>query len=615
MKKQALISKIHDVDAKIQSTRKVTRKAMDKLDRDGAELQTRGFRELSGVGIENSDWPFTLVQADSELWQNAWALTSRCRDLMRSNSLYIKYRNSLMANIFGDKGIVLRMKIKETEDRVVNSPAEKWALVAHENRIKRLLDYASSKQGTPLQVYRAYHLAEALERSRPEDILTQRAMIKVGAPDVFANMLIERRWDEWQRCEFCDIRKTRDYNTLRQLRLIQAVTDGDCFIRFIRSPGRNKFGFSLQVINAEWCDRFYNTLLPNGNVVIMGIEYEMTVWGVGAPVAYYFIKRQPQDWQFTIPGAFNFSGGHLHVRIDAEEIIHYARPVDADATRPAPWIATTIPKGRQLDQAELYEVIAMREEATKVGFLQSTINAAGGQDVATPDPRTGIPKWKVGAGDIIPLPWGVEYKERDPKHPTANIPGFSKEMIRRISAGMPGADYNVIANDLENINFSAGRLGRLDTNEQCKMIQAFDIDRAERPIFEAWLEMSLMTGAIELPLPKFAKFNKPVFTGRRWAQVDEVKAETAAAMRIQNNVSNWAIECDEGGVDFETVIAEKAENLMVMEQYGIDPTLTVSEPPKQTAIGEDDEDTEPEQPPVANGSAKKPKSKNRLALL
>lgn len=583
--------------------------------------ETRGYREIAGVGPENSDWPLTLVSDDSDLWQNVWALTSRCRDLLKTNPVYIKYRNSLMANIFGENGIMLRMKIKETEDRVVQSPAEKWALIAHEKRIQRLLDWAERRHGYPAEQYRAFHLAEGLSRSRPEDIISGRAMIKVGEPDVFANIRIEALWKEWKRAENCDLRQQRNYTVLCQLRLISAVRDGDCFIRLLRSPKRNKFGLSIQIINAEWCDRFYNTQLENGNVVIMGIEYQMTEWGVGEPTAYYFIKRQPQDWQFSIPGAFNFTGGHLHVRIDADEIIHYARPVDADATRPAPWIASTIPKGRQLDQYELYEVIAAREACTKVGFLWSDVVAEGGNGQVPIDPKSSLPKWRVGPGDIIPLNYGVKYQERDPAHPTQNMPAFSKEMLRRISAGLPGSDYNVLANDLENINFSAGRLGRLDTNEMCKMIQTFDIDTAERPIFETWLEMGMITGAIPFGFSeaKYAKLNRPLFQGRRWNGVDETKDVTAAALRVANKFSSRGRECAEEGRDFEEIAFELAEEEMLLESLGMASTMTVeSPPPVEPAEDAADGEDKPVASTNGNGNGKKPAKKskgNRLPLL
>lgn len=541
----------------------------------------RGYRDIVSLGGQNSDWVMQSLSEDADLWQNAYALTSRVRDLFKTNPLYVKYRELLWANVFGENGIMLRMKIKETEDRVIHTPDEKFALIAYERRINRLREFAAQRDGRDLVQFRAYKLVEAMERSKPEDILERKATIQIGDPDIYANLLFERNYKEWQRSEFCDLRGKRNYHVLRQLRLINGVRDGDVFIRMISDPKVNKFGFSLHIIASEWCDRFLNVTLPNGNVVIMGIEYQMSEWGLGKVVAYYFIKRMPSDWQFSSAGMFgNAAPSPMHQRVDAAEIIHYARPVDAESTRPAPWVASTIPKGRQLDQYELAEVIAAREAACKVGFLFSDLMPEGGYSGAPIDPATGLPAARqAGPGDTVALPYGVQYKQNDPQHPTANFETFRKGMVRSVTAGMPAADYNTLANDLENINFSAGRLGRLDTNEMSKMIQRFDIDTAETPIFERWLEMALVTEAIPLPLVKYSKFNKPSFQGRRWAQVDEVKAVNAAALRVANKFSSRSRECAEEGIDFEENAFELAEEEMLLESLGLESGTTVEHEP------------------------------------
>lgn len=584
--------------------KKNRKRSITKARRPKTQVARRGYHDLASVGGQNNDWIMGAIADDADLWQNAYALTARIDDLFKTNPLYIKYRELLWANVFGSDGVMLRMKIQETENRIVYAPDEKKALVAHEARVNRLRKWAAEKAGNRHEEYRAFKLADGLESRSLDTVLRGQAMIEVGAPDIYANQLIEGMRTEWQRAEFCDIRGKRNYFVTCLLRLMGAVRHGDFFIRMIKDPKVNKFGFSLQMINAIWCDRFLNVTLDNGNVVIMGIEYEQTAWGLGKAVAYYFIKRVPQDWQYTTAGLFNYGPSRvdLHQRVSADEIIHYARPVDAEGTRPAPWVASTIPKGRQLDQYELAEVIAAREAACKTGFLYSDIIPEGGYAGIPIDPATGLPATNLAPGETGALPFGVKYQERDPKHPTANFETFRKGMVRSITAGMPAADYNTLANDLENINFSAGRLGRLDTNEMSKMLQRFDTDAAERPIFENWLEMSLITGAVPLPYTKqkFKKFNKPVFQGRRWAQVDEVKAVNAAALRVANLFSSDQREVAELGSDLEEILFEQAESNMMKEMLGLPTVKTVEHEPAATAEDETD-DTKP-----ATGDTKKP---------
>jgi capsid protein len=241
------------------------------------------------------------------------------------------------------------------------------------------------------------------------------------------------------------------------------------------------------------------------------------------------------------------------------------------------------------------------------------LNPDGGMATQV-DPKTGLKSVKGSAGDIWALPWGVKFSDRNSQFPSANASAFRKDSVRAICAGMPGADYNTVANDLENINFSAGRLGRLDTNEMSKLIQTLDIECAERPIFEDWLEMSMIMGVLEFDYSaqKFEKFNKPVFQGRRWSGVDEVKEATAAALRIQNNESNWTEESAENGKDFEELMFQKAEDLMLMEELGIDTMLTAT-PAHVAAAQAGDEDDKPNPPkPESDDDEHDPTIKSRV---
>ncbi len=567
----------------------------------------RGYREVvAGIGTDN--WSIAMLGEDADVWANRYLLLARSRDLFRVNPIFNGYRDLLWSNIFGDEGIMMRNKAKEQEDRVVYSVDGKGSrdeltfLVEREQHVNWLRSKAGSRTLTKEQQYRAFHLADFLEtneRSLSQIFGRATATVKVGELDLYANDQIEKAWQFWG-LRYADARRTRTYGVIRQMRLIGAVRDGDFFIRTVESASANESGFTLQLINSEWCDFFYNDILPNGNVVRMGIEYQQHVWGIGEPVAYYFIKRQPMDWQFTMNGGFNFASGNLHERISADEIIHYCRCVDNDGTRPAPWAASTFPAARQLDQAMLAEVIAWREAACKSGFYTSTLIPEGGMMAALPDPRTGIPTQSMKPGEWRGLPFGIEPVTNDPKHPNSNVSDYRKASGQNMTAGMPGGDYNVLFSDLENINFSAGRLGRLNTNESSKMIQRNDIDTAERPIFERWMRMALITGFVPLPVSKFKKFNRPVFQARRWRQVDEVKEEQASAMRVSNKKNSRQRECAEQGVDFMDVLEELAEEELAIEAFGMS-SATTAETQEQLATDTDDEEAEPKKPKTEKG--------------
>lgn len=519
----------------------------------------RSYKNVLGVGGAYSDWALSFLTEDGDLWQNIAVLRDRSRDLFKTDCYFQKYQMELEANVFGESGIRLRMKVKEEADRVVYAPDEKGFMESEAQRLERLRDFVNRK----MQRDGGFTIGGALFRQGYD---RAKSTIQAGAIDLYACRIIEEKYREWQRKEFCTMAGGLTYNEVRRIRLISCARDGEYFIRMVRGKNVNKFGFSLQLINAEWCDSNLNVAdTGRGTSIRMGIELDK--WG--RKVAFHFIKQSASAWQWGMPGYTLAASMQGHEVIPAEDIIHYMRAPYGDSTRGAPWSASVIPKSRQLDKFEEAEVIAARVAACKMGFLVSDMRPEGGHDFSPPNPNDKPPGWDATAGGIQPLNWGVKFQEWNPNHPTQNFDQFRRGMLRSWCAGLPGADYNVIANDLENINFSAGRLGRLDTNEMWKLLQRFDIENAERPIFEAWLDMALLTGAVPLPYAKFDKFNKPHFSGRRWAGVDPIKETQAAVLAIQNKLMSYGQWYDEQAQDLEETWEEIAQEEMLAEELGI----------------------------------------------
>ncbi len=563
--------------------------------------QTRNLALNGAVGARYADWPLYAQTSDGDMWANQFVIRQRSRDLFQLNPYFVSGSVQTVSNCFGDAGMQLRMRIKETEDRVLYSPDEKWAFVEHERRYQRVLDWAATKNGRPAPKFR---LLGADDRGQ--------ATIQVGQPDLYACKVIQEAWAEWKEAQYCDVRGARDYNTLCQIRLVSAMRDGDHFIRMIRDPKINKFGFALQHINAELCDYWFNTTLANGNVVRMGIEYQWHSWGLGKPVAYYFLKQSPMDWQWSQPG---MSGGignlGMYDRVKAEEIIHYARYTANDSTRPWPWCVSVFPKAWQLDKFEEAEVVAARVSACKMAFLISDLVPEGGFTQGAfpaemlPDPKKSR-ALSAEPGSLQALDWGVKVQDWDPKHPSQNFENFRRGMVRSIASGMMGATYSGLANDYEGINFSAGKLERLNITEMWELIQAFDISTAERPIFEAWLEMALMTGAIPLPFAKWQRkyARKSYFQGKRWEGVQPDKDSISAAMDIANKLTSRTRVCMGRGLDFNENLLELAEEEMNIEALGMDPMTTAQTPPPvapKDAAEPDADDEGDTPPPKTNG--------------
>ena len=86
------------------------------------------------------------------------------------------------------------------------------------------------------------------------------------------------------------------------------------------------------------------------------------------------------------------------------------------------------------------------------------------------------------------------------------------------------------------------------------------IDHILEPVFEAWLEVELLSGRLGLPFDKFFKFNAPEFRGRRWAWVDPKKDMEAAVLAMRNRIRPLRDIIADAGDDIYDVLAKVKED-------------------------------------------------------
>lgn len=561
----------------------------------------RDYSQLvNTLKTQNPDWITSHVSVEADLFRNWRELLEYSRDLSRQNPLVIAYRDEIKTNVFGPTGLRCRMQIKETEDRVVGSDEEKEYVRALEERYDRINAWLRSKGREPVLHERIY--GEGKNR---------KMTIKAGQPDVFANQYFERAFLDWQKKENCTVTGRLSYRQSRHQRLWACIRDGEHFIRHVRNTTKKwKYGYKIQHINAEWCDRGLCTkndgkeenggAAAKDNPIRYGIEYDKET-GLEV-VAYWFIKADPALWSSHNPTGVAQTGKKSHVRYEAKDIIHYAMfEDDADVSRPAPWLTPVLNTARQGCKWMEAAVISARAGACATVFFESDLTGPDGTDVAVNDPQKLNEKQiRMVPGGSIGLPPGIKAKVEQPTYPNANVGEFRLENVREMSAGLPGASSAVMSRNYAQINFSAGRLERLSVTGGWKMLQEFDIETAEIGIHREWQKMALTTQAVKLPLAKFEKFNNAHFQGCRWPGVDIQKEVNAAATAVENKfiTRTSVIEsgiCGEAG-DFEETILKLAEEEMMLESLGMSTATTAAVMGAQPNEEDDEEEDETKKP-------------------
>lgn len=377
-----------------------------------------------------------------------------------------------------------------------------------------------------------------------------------GRMDVFANKSIEENFYEWGRKENCTVSRNLTWCDVQKTILESTATDGAPLVRMVRGFD-NPFRFALQLFEIDYIDFELNKKLENGNEIRMGIEFD--VWR--APINYYLLKYNPNDSYYGLERY-----GLRHTILPAREVLHPFIKYRPMQTHGIPWMVTPAQLMKMLKGYEESELVASRVAAAKMGFLKPT----GDVSYTGPDDGSGNKLMDAEPGAFEILPQGLELEKWDPQHPNATYPQVVKAWLRGIAAGL-GTSYHTLANDMEAVNFASGMIGLGEERDFWKFIQYWFIEDFCEPVFGAWLEMALLSGMVPLPMSKFAKFNAPYFSGRRWDWVNPAVEAQATDIAIKNRLTSITRVLAERNIDRDELFQEIADERKEMEALDIMP--------------------------------------------
>jgi capsid protein len=119
------------------------------------------------------------------------------------------------------------------------------------------------------------------------------------------------------------------------------------------------------------------------------------------------------------------------------------------------------------------------------------------------------------------------------------------------------------------VNFSSARVGLFEEREGWKALQAWFTEGLWEPIFGDWLEAAMMIRAINLPVAKFAKFNRPLFKSRRWPFIKPGEEIQAAKDAIAMRLTSRSQVIEEQGGDRDDVFLDNLADEKFADEIGL----------------------------------------------
>lgn len=405
-------------------------------------------------------------------------------------------------------------------------------------------------------------------------------------PDRDANKKIRDAWAAWGKRGVPTVDGRHSWATALELAAKTYKRDGEALLRIYRGGSFGSFGFQVQLREADHLpmnlNRDFGPGIATGNRIRMGIEFDP----FNKPSAYWLNDRHPGAPRGVTLDRFT--------RVPADEIVHLYDAKRIDQSRGLPALEAGITRLSMLQGYEEAELVAARAGAAKMGFIQS---GAGQEYEGEPDSTYDEDEIveEFSPGTIAQLGEGQEFIPWDPTHPNSAFGDFVKGALRAFFA-VGGASYNSGANDLEGVNFSSLRDGKLTERDNWRLEQALLIDVVCRPIFEAWLPTAMLSRELDLPLEKLEKFFEHRWQGRRWEWVDPAKEATGHKVQLENRTTTVSRILESQGRDLREHFEELRLELDLAEEFNLEDLLPYKAPAPAAAPASSP--TDPPGPPA-----------------
>jgi len=385
----------------------------------------------------------------------------------------------------------------------------------------------------------------------------QVRMLRGGKLDEVINEQIHEAWEKWMNKNRCDVSGILGFHDLERLLVRSLAESGEVFVRMIKRPfGDSKVPFALQVLEADYLIDDDVPQAKDGNVVRMGIEVDSYL----RPQAYHFYANHPGDVY-----AGNTRSNAKRIRVPADEVIHLFLPERPGQTRGVTWFASALMRLHMLQGYEEAEVVRARASSALMGFITSPEGELVGDEVYEGERvssfEPGVFKY-LQAGESVTVP--------DLNAPDGQLEPFTRSMLRAVAAGI-GVSFESISKNFSESNYSSSRLSLLEERDTYRVLQRYMIENFHQQVFNNWLEMAVLSGALNLPGYETNpdRYRASKWVPRSWEWVDPQREVDAYKTAVRCGFKTLAQVITEQGGDLDAVLMQRQSELAKLDEMDI----------------------------------------------
>lgn len=371
---------------------------------------------------------------------------------------------------------------------------------------------------------------------------------------------VKAAWTAWASKTQCDYDDMSTFYGMQNLIVKVVIESGECLIRKVRGTSDQVLPLRLQILEGDFIDSSYHTGAwgVDGTMNYYGIKFDTT----GKKLGYWLFKHHPNE----------FGAGSEFV--PAEDIIHVFEVERPGQIRGVPLGCGAMIRLKDLDDYEFTERTRAKVAAAFAVFVTDDMAAESPTGTGVDDQE------RVEPGMIKTLLPGQGIEVANP--PT--VQGFGeyvKSNLRGISAGF-GISYESLSNDYSNVNFSSGKMGSFEMNNNIEHLQwNMMIPRFCDKVFPWFVEACKLKGIIPWSANVDATWTPP-----RRQMIDTYKEIQGLKEGIRANLYSWQDVVKTLGQVPDELLAELEEDMKMWDKLKakptIDPRFDPNRPPEET---------------------------------
>lgn len=372
-----------------------------------------------------------------------------------------------------------------------------------------------------------------------------------GKFDKIAIQKIEDAVKFWM--DEADISGKLHYYEMMELAKRQDGENGEFLMIKRISPNKNRFiPYCLQMIEPDWLTS-HSEVKMRGNSIEQGIEYDSST---GEPLFYHF--TDPDGW------------GKSSI-VAAENVIHKFKTMRPGQLRGISPFVSGVLVAEDLSEYMDTEIDAAKMAAKYLGFVK-TPDIAGRQNALefADEPADGKIE-DLESAIMEYLRPGEEITLASNPRPGANFPPFVRLVLTMLSIST-GVPYELLSGDYQGMNYSVGKMVRVDFSQFLKPEWTRHIRHFCMPTIAPFFEYAVASGKLNLP----GFYNDPLhYTRAVWQppgveSIDPGRETKARIDAIDYSLMSEIEDAKKRGRDYEDIVKEKAMAAKIREDYGVE---------------------------------------------